>query len=877
MRTAPLAMLLVAILVLPAGGMLSREARPVQELQPVPPSGAIDPFGITRDIISRIDGGLVVQHIQALQDYGTRYVYSPQGWLCAEYIFGVMERCGLSVAYDEFYVGNNLMRNVIGELPGLDANSTEIYIICGHYDTWSPQKWTAAPGADDDASGVAGVLAAAELLGQYRFNHTIRFCAWGGEELGLYGSWDYANRMYEQGVDIRGVLNLDVIAYHTLVDSAYIWMYTNGPSEPLANLTLNVSAAYGELLLGVEPLKLVQEVSYSDHYPFWLNGYNALLFIEGDDDFTPWIHTPYDSVDTLNLTFCAGTVRLAIATLCGLAELASDDELGPVCRGEAPSPGGYGNETPVISVIVSDSSGVDPGSIRLYVNGYALFHEASPVPLGFRVRSWQDMPMADGAEMRCKLVAEDTRGNQATHYWNFTIDAVPPAPPTGLSASLDFVGSDKYGIVMYPGQTDNDSRHVELPSVLYRNSEYKMWYAGSDLYQMTRILYANSSDGINWTTRRTVIDVGHEFGEPDTAGATDCTVLWDGEYRMWYTGYDDYQLGRIVYANSSDGLHWTKRGVAVDVGAAGDWDEGAAHAPCVLKVGSIYKMWYAGMSHSRDRIMRAESLDGTNWTKLGGALDIGPLGSLDCYSVSDPYVALEGGAYVMWYTGSNGSKSCAMEARSSDGGNWSRLGVRVVVGEVGWPDSRKVFGACGVEGPAGTLIYYTGLSDDSTRRIHLAFANASQKPDVLVSWNASPSADVVSYRVAHSDTWEGLASGLALREDAAGTSTPWSPPWTASATWLPGGRSRRSSVAHSRWSGPSSARRSVRGQWDSSRRWRVCHPGSTRWPTMPPTLGTAGGRTTPRGRTRSTTWMPWRPTRACGSWPTRTRRMSSRA
>ncbi|MCQ8205542.1 M28 family metallopeptidase, partial [Vibrio parahaemolyticus] len=73
-----------------------------------------------------------------------------------------------------------------------------------------------APGADDDGSGIAGVLTTAKYLSQYRgkFIHTIRFCFFNAEEVGLNGSKNYAATLRGTGAPIKAVLCMDMIGYN---------------------------------------------------------------------------------------------------------------------------------------------------------------------------------------------------------------------------------------------------------------------------------------------------------------------------------------------------------------------------------------------------------------------------------------------------------------------------------------------------------------------------------------------------------------------------------------------------------------------------------------------------------------------------------------
>ncbi len=100
---------------------------------------------------------------------------------------------------------------MIAEKPGLNP-SAGIVIICAHLDDMPSSGL--APGADDNGSGSVAVLHAAELLTPYNFDATLRFVLFTGEEQGLLGSAAYAQLVQSQ--DIRGVLNMDMIAWDNL-------------------------------------------------------------------------------------------------------------------------------------------------------------------------------------------------------------------------------------------------------------------------------------------------------------------------------------------------------------------------------------------------------------------------------------------------------------------------------------------------------------------------------------------------------------------------------------------------------------------------------------------------------------------------------------
>ena len=134
----------------------------------------------------------VVANIQHLQDYGTRNCKKPQAIQAQNWIKGHFENYGLSVELQDFLVGGSSSSdNVLGTLTG-KVYPDEYVIIGGHYDSYT--GGTQEPGADDNASGTAGVMEIARILSQFEFEKSIVFCAFSGEEYGMYGSEAYASR-----------------------------------------------------------------------------------------------------------------------------------------------------------------------------------------------------------------------------------------------------------------------------------------------------------------------------------------------------------------------------------------------------------------------------------------------------------------------------------------------------------------------------------------------------------------------------------------------------------------------------------------------------------------------------------------------------------
>jgi hypothetical protein len=152
---------------------------------------------------------------------------------------------------------------------------------------------------------------------QYKFNHTIKFVAFSGEEQGLLGSRAYVAEAVDKGWNIVGVLNADMISYaETTNEGNYLIVFQNDASEWLYNYTLDISSKYTDYIQ-LTPLQAGLSGG-SDHYSFWQQGYDALFYYESRT--TPYYHTSDDTVDHINATYAAKNIRLMLATLVELSE-----------------------------------------------------------------------------------------------------------------------------------------------------------------------------------------------------------------------------------------------------------------------------------------------------------------------------------------------------------------------------------------------------------------------------------------------------------------------------------------------------------------------------------------------------------------------------
>lgn len=219
--------------------------------------------------------------------------------------------------------------------------------------------------------------------------------------------------------------------------------------------------------------------------------------------------------------------------------------------------------------------------------------------------------------------------------------------------------------------------------VIKEKDTFKMWYTGggispsSDTNICSRIGYAWSTDGINWSKTPKNPVLNRDTNSWDSLGVETVTVIIDStadneeKYKMWYAGhfdslYNGLSIGRynIGYAYSPDGINWIKHSNPVlMVGDSLEWDNGMLEGPSVIKDKDTFKMWYAGADYFFDgdatdglvNIGYAWSTDGTSWEKHKGnpVLTAGTAGSWESETVQDPHVIKIDTVYHMWYGGTN--------------------------------------------------------------------------------------------------------------------------------------------------------------------------------------------------------------------------------
>lgn len=216
-------------------------------------------------------------------------------------------------------VGTGHSANLIGDRAGI-GSSRGLVIVTAHLDSinLAGGPAAAAPGADDNGSGSAGVLELGRLLAIRSWKHDIRLILFGGEEEGLFGSKQYvATLPPAERSRVRAVLNMDMIATkNTAVPTVLL------EGAPVSTAQISALATAAATYTGLKVETSLNPFA-SDHVPFIDAGMPAVLTIEGADSANGHIHSANDTLNFIDWTFATEILRMNIAALAGWLEPAT--------------------------------------------------------------------------------------------------------------------------------------------------------------------------------------------------------------------------------------------------------------------------------------------------------------------------------------------------------------------------------------------------------------------------------------------------------------------------------------------------------------------------------------------------------------------------
>ena len=248
----------------------------------------------------------------------------------ADYISQELNSYGYEVQYQEYKVSGKVVKNIY-VIKQSSKPDTETLIIGAHYDTYSN------PGADDNASAVAGNLALAKRLSNVETDSNLNFVFFVNEEPPFFhsqamGSVVYAKALKAQGTKVKGAIILEMIGYYSQDWFSQKYPVLIGPFFPnkgnfiafVSNFDSNtflkdiknkfIKRSNFPMRTLVAP-SFVNGVDFSDHWSFWQEGYPAIMITDTAFMRNKNYHQPTDTPQTLNYQAMSEIIKALSKTI----------------------------------------------------------------------------------------------------------------------------------------------------------------------------------------------------------------------------------------------------------------------------------------------------------------------------------------------------------------------------------------------------------------------------------------------------------------------------------------------------------------------------------------------------------------------------------
>ncbi|MCB0016640.1 MAG: M20/M25/M40 family metallo-hydrolase [Anaerolineales bacterium] len=307
-------------------------------------------------------------YVRTLESFGTRNSYSAteefdRGIGAARrWIYSEFERVGngrMLVEFQDFtmdYSGiPTTQRNIVATLPG-NGRGNGVVVMGAHYDT-RPRDLldgeSFAPGANDNAAGIALLLETARLLSSRQWNQTIVFVAFASEEQGTYGSRNFVQNAVLDGMNIIATLNFDVIGGEAGIPYS-LRMF----AQDLRQSNNGELGRYIEYIAGMYvpyfPITVIdsldREGRYGDHREFISMGIPAVRFTQSVEN-PDLLNSVDDRWNRIDYNYHSSVVRMAVSVAANLLGGPSTPDTPLIFRTDP------GNAVQVVWAVAGDAAG----------------------------------------------------------------------------------------------------------------------------------------------------------------------------------------------------------------------------------------------------------------------------------------------------------------------------------------------------------------------------------------------------------------------------------------------------------------------------------------------------------------------------------------
>jgi Zn-dependent M28 family amino/carboxypeptidase len=261
-------------------------------------------------LVGAVERATLEASLKRLVAFPTRLSTSSHFGKAATWARSQLTALGYTTRTQTVSVNDGASRNVIADKRGSAGSGRRLVLVTAHLDSVNARGGAAAaaPGADDNGSGSAGLLEMARVLRAHQGRHDLRFILFGGEEQGLFGSRRYVSSL--SATDRRridAVINMDMIG--SLNSSTRSVLLEGAAVSATVIEDLGAAAATYTQLVVETSLRAAN----SDHVPFIVAGIPAVLTIEGADNTNAAIHTANDTINRIDHDLALEILRMNVA------------------------------------------------------------------------------------------------------------------------------------------------------------------------------------------------------------------------------------------------------------------------------------------------------------------------------------------------------------------------------------------------------------------------------------------------------------------------------------------------------------------------------------------------------------------------------------
>lgn len=285
-------------------------------------------------VLARLSADSMQADVERLVAFETRFMGSDSNRAAVEWLVERFEGMGYAATRDSFvvnvdrtvsgktYVLNDLTQvNVVASREGLLTPKRKL-VIGAHYDSISLDReqvdQDVAPGADDNATGVAAVLEMARLLKDTRTSSTVEFVLFGSEELGLIGSGAHADVALEAGDDIVLMIGMDILGTRSTTFADAFTIDTSSRNLSIAEDVADAAEQFTSVFSrdggsGSRIRVTASGCRCSDHQSYLDRGFPAIGVFQFFTNPSPHINMSTDTIDKVDIGYAGEITRAALA------------------------------------------------------------------------------------------------------------------------------------------------------------------------------------------------------------------------------------------------------------------------------------------------------------------------------------------------------------------------------------------------------------------------------------------------------------------------------------------------------------------------------------------------------------------------------------